>query len=373
MRHFNIEVIGTFRSGKTEFIHSVRTNHNGRWFENQTRRELIGQLPASGEVRYSNEVFFRLNAYHPISSHVQSVHSLYRLLRIVATHGQIVFINQNELQRIAITTNLWDEGSLGKRFAVPTLVAVTNKESVSREDLLAIRNTLNIPETVPVMPYNPVVEPSARVLLDTFWHFHAASLSKNNVIDAPISKTRSDKVVILGARGSGKSIFVDLPTETEVTSTAPRPDPVERQKQIDAGTAIDYGRITLSDAHAFYLFGMPVNFDEHSYSSRQVTYEDMGEGALGAILLVNSTNPTTFDVGKEMLAYYHSMHPTQPYLIAATHQDMDGALTPEQVRAAIGVPDEIPVVGCNATDRASVENVLVTFLKHYRSSGARGR
>ncbi|MHC1582770.1 MAG: ATPase, T2SS/T4P/T4SS family [Candidatus Syntropharchaeia archaeon] len=70
--------------------------------------------------------------------------------------------------------------------------------------------------------------------------------------------------------------------------------------------------------------------------------EPLGRESVGAFIVVDSTQPETFVRAKEMIRKCHVEG--LPKVIVANKQNMDGALSPEEIREKMKLPDEISLM-----------------------------
>ncbi len=119
--------------------------------------------------------------------------------------------------------------------------------------------------------------------------------------------------------------------------------------------AMDFGRITVDDDLVLYLFGTPGQrrFD--------FMWEILAEGMLGFVVMVDSAKPETFREAKSILETFRAYAPT-PYVVAANKQDHPEAWSPDDLRIALRIEENVKLLPCIATQKDSVKNVLLELL-----------
>ncbi len=164
------------------------------------------------------------------------------------------------------------------------------------------------------------------------------------------------KMVITGPFSSGKTEFIRSISEIEVVSTERDvKTPAEQEIKDQTTVAMDFGRITIDDDLVLYLFGTPGQrrFD--------FMWEILAEGMLGFVVMVDSARPETFREAKSILETFRAYAPT-PYVVAANKQDHADAWSPEDLRIALRIDDDIKLLPCVAREKESVKNVLLELL-----------
>lgn len=167
------------------------------------------------------------------------------------------------------------------------------------------------------------------------------------------------KIVVAGPFAAGKTQFINTISEIKTVKTERRTQAVgEKGVKEYTTVAMDFGKIRIDDEHELYLFGTP------GQSRFDFMWEILGEGALGIIVLVDSTDPSTFHEARRIINFFQSRFPV-PMVIGANKQDLPNAWSPEDVAASLDIdPDEdIPVVPVSAIDKESVKKVLLTLLE----------
>ncbi len=142
------------------------------------------------------------------------------------------------------------------------------------------------------------------------------------------------KILVTGPFNAGKSTFVH--------SLSTRAVSVDRK-----GTtiALDHGHIDYKGFSAD-IFGTPGQnrFDP-------IIKMISGE-AMGVFLVVDSTNPENFNRAQQMLEITTGYG--LPYVIIANKQDMQDAISTDDIRKQLNIPEEIPVVSTIATEKKGV-------------------
>ncbi|MGY0061046.1 GTP-binding protein [Streptomyces sp. LZ34] len=169
------------------------------------------------------------------------------------------------------------------------------------------------------------------------------------------------KILVVGHFAVGKTTFIGtmseippLRTEETMTQAAAHVDDLRGvQGKTTTTVAMDFGRLTLSDRLVLYLFGTP------GQQRFVQVWEDMTRGALGALVLVDPERlKESFDV-IDLVEQYGL-----PYAISVNHFDGTPARSDDELREALDLLPETPVVTCDARDTKSSANALITLVRY---------
>ncbi len=166
------------------------------------------------------------------------------------------------------------------------------------------------------------------------------------------------KIVITGSYAAGKTHFIRSISDIEpVTTDYDTTLEEERELKHQTTVALDFGTIAINEQLTLYLFGTPGQ-ERFDYM-----WEHLATGCLGYVVLVDSCRPAHFVETQRLLERFTEITDA-PFVVAANKQDDPASLPPFYVRRRLGIPDDIPVLPCIATERESVKRVLLGLLQH---------
>ncbi len=175
------------------------------------------------------------------------------------------------------------------------------------------------------------------------------------------------KLLIAGGFGAGKTTLVGaisevrpLRTEEALTSASIGHDDLRGVGGKHTTTvAMDFGRITMGRHLVLYLFGTP------GQERFWFMWDELSYGALGAVVLADTRR---LDDCFPSVDYFERRQ--VPFLVAINCFDDAQRYDPEDVRIALDLDPRVPVVLCDARDRSSVKQLLITLVEHVLSGRA---
>ncbi len=174
------------------------------------------------------------------------------------------------------------------------------------------------------------------------------------------------KIVVAGGFGVGKTTLVSaiseirpLRTEESLTQVSVGVDDLTGVAGKTTTTvAMDFGRISMGTRLVLYLFGTP------GQDRFWFMWDDLSYGALGAVVLADTRRLSDCFPSVD---YFERRQ--LPFIVAINVFDSAPRYDAEDVRIALDLDPSVPAVLCDARQRASVKDVLITLVQHVLSAG----
>lgn len=172
---------------------------------------------------------------------------------------------------------------------------------------------------------------------------------------------RAIKILLAGGFGVGKTTLVGavseirpLRTEALLTEDSLGTDSTEGiEGKTTTTVAMDFGRISLRSDLVLYLFGTP------GQSRFWFMWDELAIGALGAVVLADTRR-----LAESFPAIDYFERREIPFIVALNCFDGARIYEIEDVRMALDLEPEMPIVLCDARSRESAKQVLIALVEH---------
>lgn len=169
------------------------------------------------------------------------------------------------------------------------------------------------------------------------------------------------KILVAGGFGVGKTTLVGavsevppLHTEEYLTRASVGVDDLEGlNSKFTTTVALDFGRITISGDLVVYLFGTP------GQERFWFMWNDLVNGAMGAVVLVDTRR---LEVSFASIDFFESRG--IPFVVGVNCFHGVRDRTTEEIRGALALDPQVPLVLCDARDRAAGRDVLLALVDH---------
>jgi signal recognition particle receptor subunit beta len=180
----------------------------------------------------------------------------------------------------------------------------------------------------------------------------------------PLPVPTAVKILIAGGFGAGKTTMVTsvseispLRTEEVLTDAGVEVDDMSGvEGKTTTTVAMDFGRITIDDQIVLYLFGTP------GQNRFWFLWDELAVGALGAVVLADTRR---LEDCFQSIDYFERRG--TPFVVAVNCFDDAEHYSDYEIREALDLDPDVPLLLCDARDRASSKLVLIRLVRHVLS------
>jgi signal recognition particle receptor subunit beta len=166
---------------------------------------------------------------------------------------------------------------------------------------------------------------------------------------------KSAKIIVTGPAHAGTTTLIRSLSEIAVLSTERRIGWAPARGREEATISLDFGRVTIDRDLVLYFFGTPGD------DPASLALGPLAERPIGLIVTLDTTRPASVE-GAAGIVEFLRTDSEVPYVVAANRLPQGDENGSTGIRGALHVPDDVPIVACEVTERESVKRVVLALI-----------
>jgi len=167
------------------------------------------------------------------------------------------------------------------------------------------------------------------------------------------------KILVAGHFASGKTTFVKTLTKKILDTEKKIFHKDEQRVKGTTTVAMDFAEYKVN-GYKLHIFGIP---GQERFS---FMWPILAKNAGGIIYLLDSTDETYWYQLFQQINMFRKMGLNVPFIFAANKQDLPGAMSVEEIRKKMKLPDWVKIIPTVAFDEASVKKVIETLVEEIK-------
>lgn len=165
------------------------------------------------------------------------------------------------------------------------------------------------------------------------------------------------KIIFSGPVGAGKTTAIKVLSDIDVVSTEAQASDHVKMVKAHTTVAMDYGRINLDEETSVHLYGTP------GQKRFNFMWEILAEGALGLVLLIDSSADSILDDVNSYLDAFSYFTKNNPVVIGLTRSDMGKEILWEDIYSLLAKRGmNAPIFEVDAREKNDVSTLLEALI-----------
>ncbi len=173
------------------------------------------------------------------------------------------------------------------------------------------------------------------------------------------------KIIVTGSFNSGKTEFIKQVSEIDPVTTDKKVSEKElREIKALTTVAMDFGRLTVDKDIVLHIYATP------GQERFKFVYPILLKNALALIILADITDKNSIKAVNEFYRDFYKLKKL-PTVVALTKVDLPNAVPDSEINELLSdIPESIPILKINATDKEDVKKTLLFALQQLEDEEA---